>query len=230
MKGMDKNRSVRGFTPNIELLLKEVEDFMGLLMNYSDKFLKALCISLAFLYSISQAPAAESDWITLISGTDGLENFNVAGDADWIAKDNSVQATSGNGPSWLVSKDNYADFVLRVEFWASDDANSGIYVRCADGERITDRTCYEANIFDQRGDPSFGTGAIVHVAPVDAPRPKVGGTWNVFVITMDGDHLIVELNNKRTVDVRDELLDSGPIGLQWGRGKIRFRKVEIREL
>ena len=187
-------------------------------------------ISFAVLYSISFASAAESDWITLISGTDGLENFYVDGDADWIAKDNSVQATSGTGPSWLVSRDSYADFVLRVEFWASDDANSGIYVRCADGKRITDRTCYEANIFDQRGDPSFGTGAIVHVAPVDEPRPKVGGTWNVFVITMDGDHLMVDLNNKRTVDVRDDLLDSGPIGLQWGRGKIRFRKVEIREL
>jgi hypothetical protein len=47
---------------------------------------------------------------------------------------------------------------------------------------------------------------------------------------MEGDHLVVDLNNKRTVDVRDELLDSGPIGLQWASGAIRFRKVEIREL
>ena len=200
------------------------------LKDYCDKFLKGLCICIAVLDSISLASAAEIDWTTLISGTDGIENFNINGDADWTAKDNSIQASSGTGPSWLVSKDSYADFVLRVEFWASDDANSGIYVRCADSERITDRTCYEANIFDQRGDPSFGTGAIVHVAPVDEPRPKVGGTWNVFVITMDGDHLMVDLNNKRTGDVRDELLDSGPIGLQWGRGKIRFRKVEIRKL
>ena len=70
----------------------------------------------------------------------------------------------------------------------------------------------------------------MHIAPVEEPRPKVGGTWNVLVITMEEDHLIVDLNNKRTVDVRDELLDSGPIGLQWARGAIRFRKVEIREL
>jgi hypothetical protein len=203
---------------------------MVLLLDYCDKFLKGLGLSLAVLYSFSPASAAESDWITLISGTDGLENFKIAGEANWIPKDNSVQASSGSGSSWLVSKESYADFVLRVEFWASEDANSGIYVRCADSEKITDRTCYEANIFDQRGDPSFGTGAIVHIAPVEEPRPKVGGTWNVLVITMEEDHLIVDLNNKRTVDVRDELLDSGPIGLQWARGAIRFRKVEIREL
>ena len=79
------------------------------LTDYCDKFLRGLYISFAVLYSISFASAAESDWITLISGTDGLENFYVDGDADWIAKDNSVQATSGTGPSWLVSRDSYAN-------------------------------------------------------------------------------------------------------------------------
>ena len=47
---------------------------------------------------------------------------------------------------------------------------------------------------------------------------------------MDGDHLIVELNNEQTVDVRDEKLVSGPFALQWARGEMRFRKVQIREL
>ena len=117
-----------------------------------------------------------------------------------------------------------------MEFWASDDSNSGIYMRCGNASQITDRTCYEANIYDQRGDPSFGTGAIVHISPVNEPRPTVGSKWNVFVITLDGNHLVVDLNNERTVDVRDNLLTSGPIGLQWARGKLRFRKVQIKEL
>jgi hypothetical protein len=42
---------------------------------------------------------------------------------------------------YLVSKKPYKDFVLRVEFWPSDDANSGIYFRCLDAKEITDRTC-----------------------------------------------------------------------------------------
>jgi hypothetical protein len=32
------------------------------------------------------------------------------------------------------------------------------------------------------------------------------------------------------VDVQDSKLASGPIALQWGRGTIKFRKVEIKAL
>lgn len=194
---------------------------------------KVLClgsIGLSAVLAASALQAADGDWVTLINGTEGMENFNIVGDANWMAKDSAIQATEGSGASWLVTKQSYSNFTLRVEFWATDDANSGIYMRCQDANRITDRTCYEANIFDQRPDASYGTGAIVHIAAVDEPRPTAGGKWNVYVITLDGDHLVVELNNERTVDVRDSLLASGPIGLQWARGTLRFRKVMIKEL
>lgn len=189
-----------------------------------------LSLLIGLFLSLPSTFAAEDEWVTLIDGTSGMENFNIVGDANWTAEHNAIQATEGSGASWLVSKNSYSDFSLRVEFWASDDANSGIYMRCADATSITDRTCYEANVFDQRPDPSFGTGAIVHIAPIDEPRPTAGNKWNVFVITLLGDHLVVELNGKRTVDVHDDLLSSGPIALQWGRGALRFRKVAIREL
>lgn len=194
------------------------------------KYLGLLFVGLSTVLASSLIQAADNDWVTLIDGTDGMENFNIVGDANWSAEYNAIQATQGSGTSFLVSKKNYSNFSLRVEFWASDDSNSGIYMRCEDANRITDRTCYEANIYDQRADPSFGTGAIVHIAPVDEPRPTVGDKWNVLVITLDGDHLVVELNNKRTVDVHDDLLASGPIALQRALGTLRFRKVAIKEL
>ncbi|MDE0980725.1 MAG: DUF1080 domain-containing protein [Gammaproteobacteria bacterium] len=194
------------------------------------RIMKVVLMGFSAAMALSSAVAADNDWVTLIDGTQGMENFNIVGDANWSAEHNAIQATEGSGASWLVSKENYSDFSLRVEFWASNDSNSGIYMRCEDADQITDRTCYEANVFDQRGDPSFGTGAIVHIAPVDEPRPTAGNSWNVFVITLDGDHLVVELNGKRTVDVHDDLLSSGPIALQWGRGALRFRKVVIKEL
>ncbi|MFT4815546.1 MAG: hypothetical protein ACI80L_000480 [Pseudohongiellaceae bacterium] len=202
---------------------------MRSLVNIS-RIMKLVLMCFSTTMALSSAIAADNDWVTLIDGTQGMENFNVVGDANWSAEHNAIQATEGSGASWLVSKESYSDFTLRVEFWASNDSNSGIYMRCADADQITDRTCYEANVFDQRGDPSFGTGAIVHIAPVDEPRPTAGNSWNVFVITLDGDHLVVELNGKRTVDVHDDLLSSGPIALQWGRGALRFRKVVIKEL
>src|SRR5689334_22127466 len=99
-------------------------------------------------------------------------------------------------------------------------------MRCADPKVLTDRTCYEANIFDQRPDPTGGTGAIVHRTKVAPPYPQAGGKWNVFEITLKGPHLVVMLNGVKTADTYDTELTYGPIGLQWGRGTIKFRKVE----
>jgi hypothetical protein len=185
---------------------------------------------LLFGFPGTLAHSADSEWVTLIDGIEGLDNFELLGDANWSAKMSAIQATEGSGASFLVSRENYGDFSLRVEFWASDDANSGIFLRCQEPSNINDRNCYEANIFDQRPDPSYGTGGIVHIAPVAEPRPTAGDKWNIYKMTLRGDHLVVELNGKKTVDVRDSQFGSGPFALQWGRGALRFRKVEIMEL
>jgi hypothetical protein len=172
-----------------------------------------------------------SGWTTLVDGEKGLENFNHFRTANWSAQDGAIQATSGGKePAYLVSKQSYGDFELHAEFWASDDANSGIFMRCKNVNDIGDETCYEANIFDQRPDPTYATGAIVKVAKLTGPMQKAGGKWNTFDVTMKGSHLVVVLNGQKTVDVQDSKLSSGPIALQWGRGTIKFRKVQVRPL
>jgi hypothetical protein len=170
-------------------------------------------------------------WTTLLDGPQGLANFNRVGDANWGASGGTIQANQGGkGPSYLVTKQPYADFVLRVDFWASDDANSGVLVRCQDPARISDESCYEANIFDQRPDPTYGTGAIVRVAKAPVPLPKAGGRWNTYEVSARGRRLIVMLNGVKTVDVEDGRLARGWIALQWARGTIAFRKVEVKAL
>ncbi|MBC5783624.1 DUF1080 domain-containing protein [Ramlibacter sp. USB13] len=170
-------------------------------------------------------------WTPLVDGTRGLENFRRVGDANWVAADGAIQASSGGkDPGYLVTSNSYRDFQLRAEFWASDDANSGIFLRCQNPAVITDENCYEANIFDQRPDPTYGTGAIVKVAKAPDPMPKAGGKWNTYEITARGDHLVLVFNGVKTVDVRDAKLAQGPIALQWGRGTIKWRKVEIKPL
>ena len=174
--------------------------------------------------------AGDGGWTTLVDGTRGLDNFNRVGEANWSAAEGAIQASAGGkDPAYLVSKTPYKDFTMRVEFWASDDANSGVFFRCQDRNAIGDESCYEANIFDQRPDPTYGTGAIVKVAKV-SPMPKAGGKWNTYEITARGTQLTLVLNGVTTVDVQDAKLASGPIALQWGRGTIKFRKVEIRPI
>jgi hypothetical protein len=45
-----------------------------------------------------------------------------------------------------------------------------------------------------------------------------------------GIRLTLVLNGTQTVDVEDSKLASAPIALQWGRGVIKFRKVEMKPL
>ena len=169
--------------------------------------------------------------ITLIDGGNGLENFSRVGDAQWAVRNGSIEAgPGGKSMSFLVSKSAYRDFHARVEFWASEDANSGVFLRCQDPLEITAENCYEANIFDQRPDPSYGTGAIVLVAKVAQPMPKAGRRWNAYEIIAKGDRLTLVLNGMTTVDVRDSKLAEGHLALQWGSGTIRFRKLEITRL
>jgi len=170
-------------------------------------------------------------WTTLIDGERGMENFHRLGDADWGAREGSVQAShGGKGQSFLVTPGSYRDFVIRAEFWASDDANSGIFIRCQDPSRVTDENCYEANIFDRRPDPTYGTGAITKVAKAPVPMPKAGGRWNTYEVTAQGDHLVLVFNGVKTVDIHDARFARGPIALQWAAGTIKWRKLEIRPL
>ncbi len=172
----------------------------------------------------------QQGWVTLFDGKN-LDNWERVGTANWNLADGVVQADklAAKGSSFLVSKNSYKDFELVVEFWVSNDANSGVYFRCADRKNITDRSCYEANVYDTRPDPLYGTGAIVHRAMVK-PMPKAGGKWNVYEIVARGPDVTVSLNGTVTVHMRDPELASGPIALQYGAGVVKFRKVEIKPL
>jgi hypothetical protein len=167
----------------------------------------------------------------LIDGAAGLENWSRVGDANWRAADGAIGADKKTGKeiSYLVSKNAYTDFAIHAEFWVSEDANSGIFLRCADPKNIDSKTCYEVNIYDKRPDPSFGTGAIVDVASV-SPMPKAGGKWNTYDITAKGSRLTVTLNGVRTADANDSRLASGPFALQYDAGTVKFRNVSIRPL
>jgi len=155
------------------------------------------------------------------------------GDANWRVADGAVLADKGNG--YLVTPALYGDFQIRAEFWADEDTNSGIFIRCSDPVKISAANCYEVNVYDKRPDPVYGTGAVVDVAKV-VPMPKAAGRWNTYDITAKGDRLVVVFNGVQTVDARDAKHARGPIGLQRfdgvvkDKGTIKFRKVEIRPL
>ena len=183
----------------------------------------------------SMSGQSDAGWITLIDGGKGLENWNQVGDANWRVESGAIVADKGKG-GFLVSKNTYKDFQIRAEFWADHTTNSGIFIRCTEPEKIGTASAYEVNIYDQRPDPSYGTGAIVDVAKV-VPMPKAGGKWNTYEITARGSQLIVVFNGVQTVDVRHDKFPQGPFALQFGNGPnnapggaIKWRKVQVKPL
>jgi hypothetical protein len=184
-------------------------------------------------YSNEAAAQADAGWVTLFDGTN-LDNWSPIGTANWKLEDGSVVADNGNG--FLVSKNSYGDFQLRVEFWIEEKTNSGVFIRCTDPNSVTGKTAYEVNIWDTRPDPSYGTGAIVDVAKVD-PMPRAGGKWNVYDITAKGNTFTVVLNGQTTVNgAQADKFAAGRIALQHGKGVtdesgvVKFRKVQIKPL
>src|SRR6266581_2278287 len=128
----------------------------------------ALIVGLTVL-GCSQQMSGQGDagWVTLLDGSNPstLDNWNRVGDANWRLADGAVVADKGKGGN-LVSKNSYKDFQIRAEFWADHNTNSGIYIRITDPKTISSKTAYEVNIYDQRPESEYGTGAIVNVGKV----------------------------------------------------------------
>ena len=188
-----------------------------------NRVVKALAAALVLVPALTVVAAEK--WQN-VSGS--FTGWRQVGNANWRIENGEFVADSGNGH--LVTQESYTDFRIKAEFFASDSkANSGIYFRIRNPDRIADDQAYEANIIDDRPDQSGRTGGIPHYG---APNQIVtaGGKWNTYDITVQGDHIVVVLNGIKTVDIHDSTHKSGPISLQYGAGTIKFRNVQIQKL
>jgi hypothetical protein len=181
----------------------------------------------ALSFSVSGSTlSAQGGWVTLLEGT-SIKGWNVVGNANWEIVDKAVQANKGTG--FLVTPEEYTDFQVTADFWVTDDANSGIFIRLSDAKTINATNSYEVNIFDKRPDQSYRTGAIVDVAK-PASVVMTGGKWNTIDITAKGTQLTVLINGMKMVDVNDTKHAKGPIALQYGAGTVKFKNVRLRKL
>lgn len=135
------------------------------------------------------------------------------------------QAVGGN----MVSKEEFEDFKLSVEFKLPEGSNSGIYLRGR----------YELQIEDIESEVSeISIGGIYgFIAPaVDVPRSA--DEWQTFEVTLVGRHITVVHNgievisNRSIPGITGGSLNSregepGPIMIQGDHGPIEFKKFTI---
>jgi hypothetical protein len=173
------------------------------------------------------APSEGPRWTSLFAGQD-LNSFIFIGDDQWTIADAHVEASSGQ-PKFLVTKSIFRDIEIYAEFWASPEANSGIFIRCQDITSIAAATCYEVNIYDQRPDQKYRTGGVVNFAEPLVFR-NAANKWNTLRIISEAEHILVYLNDELTADMEDDTFFSGPIAFQWTAGTVRFRNLRFRPL
>ena len=183
-----------------------------------------------------------SGWVSLFDGKT-MKGWSSVGAAQWAVADGTLSAnpsaqpqiTGADGkptqPSGFLRTDApYANFELTAEFHSEKNTNSGIFVRCTAGQTISQTTCYEVNISDNHA--THPTGSIVGMHSTLPTRPATAGKWSTLEIAANGSHIVVKVDGKTTLDVKDEKFSSGSIALQAGGpngpGPIQFRNIRIR--
>ena len=187
-----------------------------------------LLVAALTLFGCAAQPSGPG-WITLIDGENGLQNFTPLGEANWAAVNGAIQAdrkTSAEA-GILLSKNSYTDLEVYAEFWADEEANSGIYIRVMNQKVVNTRAAYEIQIWDKS--PTMATASLMPPAKA-AQTFKAAGRWNTMEITARGPRMTVKMNGEQAVDVNDSAFTSGPIALQYNSGTIKFRKVMVRPL
>jgi hypothetical protein len=148
----------------------------------------------------------------------------------------------GSGPaSHLFStRDDYQNFHYRIEAMINDKGNSGQYFRTAFGPGFPKG--YEAQINATHTDP-VRTGSLYPGGGLGKYRDKItvlnkaphkANEWFTQEVIADGNHIIIKVNGKTTVDWKDpeNRFKKGHFALQ-GHDPgtvVKFKKIEVKEL
>lgn len=166
-------------------------------------------------------------------------------------RDGAIVTLPGHGGN-LLTKNEYADFVLWLEFRLPPGGNSGVGIR-APLEGDAAYQGMEIQVLDDTADkyadlqPYQFHGSIYGVAPAERGRLRPVGQWNREEIRCVGRHVTVKLNGKTIVDVDlDEAAPGGKtidgndhpglkrraghIGLLGHGDAVAFRKIMIDDL
>lgn len=176
----------------------------------------------------------------------------------WAIEEHGMKALGlphGQGGD-IITKDEYSDFDLRLEFKIGERSNSGIFFRVHEAEQYG--TVYmtgpEYQLLDDVGFPQSGplhdTGANYDVHPPEKAQVKTLDEWNTVRILVKGNHVEHYLNGRKVVEYElysDEWLElknkskwknvegyakykTGHIALQDHGGTCNFRNIKIKRL
>ncbi|MDX1943942.1 MAG: DUF1080 domain-containing protein [Pirellulaceae bacterium] len=161
----------------------------------------------------------------------------------WSVEEGILTAQAGSG--WLSTKEQYGDFVLKLQWRIPVNGNSGVFVRVPElkaGGRPHVQGI-EIQVLDDAGSQFAGklkpwqyTGSIYGAVAAEPSAFRGAEEWNDYEITCRGREIEVKLNGKvvARADASTKALADRPlrgaIGLQNHGSGVEYRRIEIREL
>ena len=117
-------------------------------------------------------------------------------DTKWVVKDGILHGGEPRG-SWLLSKEQYGDFILKFDFKLGPTGNSGCALRALAGDPAFDGM--ELQMADYRYNPQakdseLAGGIYRAIAPLKQVYKPT--EWNSYVVTLKGSRLHVVLNGE----------------------------------
>lgn len=164
-------------------------------------------------------------WILLFDGETDF-GWKAASKANWKVADGMISVSAGDKGLFCTTSE-FADYVLKVDFRAEKDTNSGIFLRTPAQPTNPAVDCYELNIAPD--DNPFPTGGFVARQKSDGGHTT--GEWQSYEVIADGAHFEIKLDGKRVLDYVDpKPLPRGLIGLQLNSGPVAFRNIKLKPL
>ncbi|MBN1344480.1 MAG: DUF1080 domain-containing protein [Phycisphaerae bacterium] len=184
------------------------------------------------MYWAARRPVPGSGYVALFDGTD-LSHWRIEPDnKSWVVEDGALVNNPGKAYQ-LVSKEQYGDFVIRLQWKLKPGGNSGLLLR----------TDTEIQILDDY-DPKYAkikdcqhAGSVYCNIPAKPRVTKKAGEWNSMQVLMRGKEVKVWMNGVKVVDGSFDDTPAlkkrpmkGYVTLMYHGGGLWFRDVEIKPL
>ena len=144
----------------------------------------------------------------------------------WRIESASIERVEKSGTLW--SKDDYGDFVLRLEFKLPLGGNTGVLFRSRNNVE------HQVELTADTGSPvhSGTSGSVFRRTIPTENAAKAVGEWNSVELEVRGRVVTVTYNQKKVVEKAtiDDLPFRGPIGLQEHGTPLSFRNVQVKRL
>jgi hypothetical protein len=197
---------------------------------------------------LSQMDGGDNDFKPLLAGND-LSGWTGGADAYELA-DGELKVKKGTHGN-LLTKDEYDNFVTRVEFKLPPGGNNGLAVRAPNSKGDAAYGAMEIQVLDDS--PKYYPdlhdyqvcGSVYGLAPAKRGYLRPTGEWNYMEAVVDGDRVIVRLNGFTINDAdlakaRQNPLDgkehpgaarkTGHFGFCGHTDPVVFRNVRIKRL